>query len=649
MKKWISLLLCCTLLLPVGVLPAFGEKAPAASAPAAVPAASVESAFAEGENSLIVFVTGIGQSFSYLFSEEYLAPDAFPSGTLQDYENYAPLIAEDKYDASWNLFANNIGDTIKKPETIKTVLRLVGQLLGTLFLRRNVVKEDDIRTLVRQLFGSNLIDETGSGDPRLITPRYTMPVADYPGAVREDGTYFSEAKHRFYTSIPCADIAREKLGENYEEYLYCYNYKPFSFTSENVAGLHAFIETALAENRVGATKVVLVPMSMGASVVSAYLAAYPDVEDNHVRRVVSIVGCWKGSDVVYDLIMKQYADNSPDLLYNGIIADMVGKPWGTAVNLALRLFSKKALRSFIDEALGVFVEELFLDAPSLCALVPDDKYEEVRPLIPREAVRAEADVYHQAQVSLQDRMAALEAQGVTFSFIAGYGLPYGAITGDYKAFGFMRSAATTNSDEIINVESTVPGTVSVAYNESFADADGRVLSPDGSVDIAGAYYKDAAWFFKGQKHELEGNNVAIALAINLALGQIKTVADCDDPAADAAYFPQFNGARNVKDLNRDWIPDLEAYLADGGVLTPAQQALYDEVKAMLRRTVIDENAEAQLLERFYAMLVELGLRQAPAKPSPVDIFMNNVSDGVNSVVSKTVGSKGYLDLPENIC
>ena len=177
--------------------------------------------------------------------------------------------------------------------------------------------------------------------------------------------------------------------------------------------------------------------------------------------MVSIVVCWKGSDVVYDLIMKNYADNSPDLFYNGIIGDMVGEPWGYVVNLALRLFSKQALRNFIDEALTVFVEELFFDAPSLCALVPDDKYDEVRPLIKSEVVRAEADAYHEAQVTLKDRMAALEARGVTFSFIAGYGLPYGAITSDYKVFGFMHSAENTNSDEIINVESTVPGTVSV--------------------------------------------------------------------------------------------------------------------------------------------------------------------------------------------
>ncbi len=649
MKKWIALLLCLTMLLPLGLVPASaedaGSRAPKKTGEPVVKSGSPESAFADGENSLIVFVTGIGQSFSYYFNDSYLEDGAFPQGTLQDYDNYAPLVAEGKYDAYWNLFASNYENTLKDKDAQKAVVRVVSQLLLTLFFRRNMVKEDAARELVRQLFHSNLVDENGNSDPHVVTPRYIMPVSDYPYITDENGEYYSEAKRRFYTSIPCQEVAREMLGENYEDYLYCYNFKPFSYTSQNVEGLHDFIETIVADNKVGAQKVVLVPMSMGASVVSAYLAKYPNVEDNHVRRVVSIVGCWKGSDLVYDLIMKNYAENSPDLLYNGIVADMVGEPWGYVVNMALRLFSKPALRSFIDEALTVFVEELFFDAPSLCALVPDDKYEEVRPLIKSEAVRAEADAYHEAQASVRERLAALEAQGVTFSFIAGYGLPYGAITSDYKAFGFMRSAATTNSDEIINVESTVPGTVSVAYNEQFTDTAGRILSPDGSLDIAGAYYKDSAWFFKNQKHELENNNTAIGLAIRLALGQIKTVADCDNLEEDGVYYPQFNEARDVKRLTRDELPLLEAYLANGGTLTAAQQALYDEALAMVRRTVNDQNADNELMERFSAMMVDLGLEEAPKGPSKTDAVLSRVLSRANDFTARTVGSKGYLDLP----
>ena len=68
LKKCIAVLLCFTMLLPLG-MPAFAadggkEEEMKADLPYKVTVAdSLESAFAEGENSLLLFVTGIGQSF----------------------------------------------------------------------------------------------------------------------------------------------------------------------------------------------------------------------------------------------------------------------------------------------------------------------------------------------------------------------------------------------------------------------------------------------------------------------------------------------------------------------------------------------------------------------------------------------------------
>ena len=631
MKKIIALLLCAALLVPFGAM----------SASAAEPA--VNPAFADGENSLIVFVTGIGQSRSYLFDDAYLAEDAFENGGLQDYENYAPLIAEGKYVEDWNLFNDNIPDNLKDPEAIKAAAKIIFNLLLSIVTRKNTVKKADADALVRKLFKYNLVDENGQCDPHVVTPRYAIPVSEYPGVINENGVFVSEAKDHFYRSIPCENICREKLGENFEDYLYCYNYSAFSYTSQNVEGLHDFIETILADNKVGAEKVVLVPMSMGASVVSAYLYQYPDVADNHVRRVVSIVGCWQGSDIIYDLVTQQYADNSADLFYNGLIAELVGEPWGYLVNILLRLFPKAGLRGLIDVALQSISDNIILSAPSLAALVPPETYDEVRPMITSDVVRAETDAYHDAQVTLQSRIDALKAQGVTFSFLAGYGLPYGAITGDYRPFGFMYHAARTNSDEIINVDSTAPGTSYVAYDKQFEDEDGRELSPDKSIDVSTTWNKEASWFFRGQKHELEFNNTAIRLAIDLALGNVKTVADCADPAGEY-YYPQFNGARYVRELTDDYIPALEKYLAEGHTLTAEQQALYDETVAMVNSTVNDFDADNALMEEFYQMLVELGLYDAPQEKGDrlADFFTDVMKKG-NDTTYQLFGAKGFLD------
>ena len=93
MKKFIAVFLAVVMLMSVALIPASASE----ETPEVVTVSDMESVFADGEDSLIVFVTGIGQSYSYLFDESYTKEGAFEKGTLQDYENYAPLIAEGKY------------------------------------------------------------------------------------------------------------------------------------------------------------------------------------------------------------------------------------------------------------------------------------------------------------------------------------------------------------------------------------------------------------------------------------------------------------------------------------------------------------------------------------------------------------------------
>lgn len=641
MKKFIALLLSVTMLLPFAMMPAGASTVKTAEKTAVETGA--ESVFVEGENSLVVFVTGIGQSFSYLFDKSYTEEGAFENGTLQDYENYAPLIAQGKHTARWNLF-NSFDEAFADTETIKTLVGVVLELLTSSFIRYNIIDEAKVQYLIRSLFHFNLVGEDGNGDPRVVTPRYTMPVSEFPGAIQEDGSYYSEAKDRFYSSIPCKDIAREKFGENFEDYLYVYNYNAFSYTSKNVSGLHDFIETIIAENKVGAKDVVLVPMSMGASVVTAYMDEYPTVEENHIRRVVSIVGAWDGSDVVADLLTQQYCDNSADLFYNGLIGELVGEPWGYLINIVLRLFPKHILRGFIDMALKAIATEMFCATPSLCNLVPVDRYEEIEHLIKSDVVKAEADKFQAAKKKLNETMSSLEKEGVTFSFISGYGLPFGAITSDYRMFGFMKNAPLTNSDEIINIDSTAPGTSFVAAGETFEDTAGRELSPDGSIDISTTLRKDASWFFYQQKHELEYNNTALSLALNLATGDIKTVSDCDDLQEDGIYYPQFNDARNLKPLVRSYIPDLERYCEENDyVLTAEQEAILAKADAMTKSTVNDYEADNAIMDEVDAMLKDIGVYAQDEEPSKLDGILNGALKGANDLTYKLFGAKGFLD------
>ena len=641
MKKIIAIILSIALLVPLAVLPVYAQQAE--SVVEVQTADSIECAFAEGTNSLVVFVTGIGQSYSYLFDDSYVQEGAFENGTLQDFENYAPLIAEGKYDSRWNLF-NSFDEAFSDSSTISTLVGVVIELLASSLLGKDIIDQEKANKLIKDLFRFNLVGEDGNANPRVVTPRYAMPVSEFPGITDENGNFESEAKNRFYSSIPCKDIALEKFGENYEDYLYVFNYNAFSYTSKNVEALHEFVETIIANNKVGAEDIVLVPMSMGASVVTAYMDAYPTVDENHIRRVVSIVGAWDGSDVVADLLMRRFCDDSADLFYNGLLSDLIGEPWGYVVNIALRLFPKHILRGFIDKALSAIATELFCATPSLCNLIPADQYAEVSTLISSSVVKAEADAFQEAKKNLDKTMKNLEAEGVTFSFISGYGLPFGAITSDYSAFGFMESAPVTNSDEIINIDSTAPGTSFVTPGTEFDDKEGRILSPDGSIDISTTLRKDSSWFFYQQKHELEYNNTALALALELATGNVKTVADCDNLEEDGYYFPQFNGARNLKSYKRSYLPDLERYCAETGYeLTAEQEAVLAKAEAMAANTVNNPEVDDPVVEEVYDMLVEIGVYEAEEEPGFADKALNTVLKGANDIIYLIFGAKGFLD------
>ena len=88
MKKVIAVLLSLIMLVSVAMVPSYADQ------PEVTAASSLESAFAEGTNSLVVFVTGIGQSFSYLFDQSYV--DEY-GDDLQTYEVYGDLIAKGEY------------------------------------------------------------------------------------------------------------------------------------------------------------------------------------------------------------------------------------------------------------------------------------------------------------------------------------------------------------------------------------------------------------------------------------------------------------------------------------------------------------------------------------------------------------------------
>ncbi len=606
LKKAIALLLCLSMIVGIFAVSASAQD--------------TGKKFESDAEYPIIFVTGIGQSYSYLYANE------------SDAQADIDANETDRAIARWNLFCNDFSFLWKEPSTYFSILSLVGGLFASIFTGKNCISRKTVDKFLKSLFRYNIVDENGELPPVVVTPRCYYPVSQYT----------EEQRDNFYRTIPCSDVI-EGVGE---DMLYCFNYSAFSFTFNNSDSLDDFIDNYVLP-QTGCSKVVLIPMSMGASVVSAYLHDYGT--KGKVDKVVSIVGAWNGSDIIADLVELKYSDKAPDKLYNGIVADLVGEPWGYLVNMILRIFPKATLRSIIDEILDSLVENLVMKAPSLFGIIPSDRYPAIRAARlegkpEKEYIMKQTDRYYEVQKSLKDSVMNLyNNYGVDFYYLCGYGLAFGEFSSDYEFFGFLASADTTNSDEIIEISSTATGATYVTAGTSFdssylSNHDAKYISPDKSVDLSTCFFPDRVWLFYRQKHELENNNTALKLALDLACGKISSVNDRNN------IYPQFNDSRDLKRLKRSYIPDLEAWL-ETNTPTADQQALIDKNNKaagdMMDRVVNDREDDDRIMDEYRDMLITLGVY--PPDEEGKESFGTKLLKGLNDRVYDSVGAKGYID------
>ena len=563
MKKILALLLTvalvCGLCVPAG----------AASAESALP---------------IVFLTGIGQTWSHLVDEngEYK--------TETDKDGDTDFI-------EYNLFYLD-KESLKEPASIANIGVLVSQLMKTLLLNRNKFTKSSLKKLASALFSRHILDENCNLPADVEDCARNYPLSEYNEIDRRN----------FFRSIPCQSV----LDGVREEDIYCFYHNAFSYIERDADDLDTFISDVVLRGR-DVDQVILVPMSMGAAVASAYLAKYAD--KGQVKRVVSIVGAWNGSDLVADLVEGSYADDSREMWYN-MLPDKIEAPWGDLAGVLMRLVSHDTLRSFIDMLREAVVETLVLPTPSMLALIPAERYPAIEQKYLSgsrwEKVREQAHAYYEAQRTFPQRVRELEQKGMEFYFLSGYDLAFGSADDQYFFFRFLRSTATTNGDEIIQISSTAPGTTYAPAGTSLGRT-GPYVSPDGSVDLSTSIAPDRTWCFYRQRHQLDYNNTALRLAMEIATGRVT------DVASSAEKYPQFNGARDLKPLLRGddtLIHRLQAVLdAHPGETMPDVQQALDDCRAALESTHNDPVAEAAVLENARKVLLNYEPQPEPQAPS----------------------------------
>ncbi|MBP3330009.1 MAG: hypothetical protein J6L89_04155 [Clostridia bacterium] len=620
MKKLISIMLCVALLVSTvavaGVSHVFATEVDSISDVAALASEN------NGEYTPVVFLPGIGQSETYAYDEN------------------GEIISH------WNLIGVNLD--LSSTENIFTLLKAALPLVGTLIMGKNLVSDASLAGLVDMLFEYCKLDANGKPPANVETPNFRTSLANYERMYGDKGV---EGKEIFLKRIPCQELVDIIGPEN----IYCYNYSAFSYTLNEADGLDDFI-TNVVKKETGADKVILVPMSMGATVTSAYLAKYGEKQD--VEKVISIVGAWNGSDVFADLLELRYTEKAPELLYNGIIAGLVGEPYGYLVNIALRLFPKPVLREFIDQALTAVIENLICTTTSFFSLVPYERYDAIAAKYlegeDMKAIRAQCDEYHNIQGNIKNTLYnCRDNYGVEFYFICGYDMGFGEETGDFVFFQFFESSETTNSDEIIQISSTGVGVTAapagkelpldyVATNPVCTDKSHNHISPNKSIDVSTSLFPETTWCFVDQTHELTWNDTALDLCYAIVFDEVKDVHN--------DKYPQFNESRDIKDLKRDYVPDAKALLAgeyEGLTLTAEQAeklaALVADAEAMMDRTINDRDEDDKIIKALRDYMVEIGRYEPDSEPSDTDKAITVILRGLNDVVYKLVGPRGFSD------
>ena len=353
-----------------------------------------------------------------------------------------------------------------------------------------------------------------------------LRVVEYPQSLKECS---DDEKRYIYKMVPLQMLS-ERIGE---ENLFFFSYNSFGDTYEIAKDLSDFID--MVKEKTGSDKVNIVPVSLGGALSTAYFQLFSHKKD--IKRVMYFVAALGGSHLIADVMEKNI---KPE---NGIsMIEMLGDK-STADKAAgfIKLLPKGVFETTIDKALNAINDTVLGNSLMMWGIIPPERYPALSRLYlhdeKHDELRKKADSFYKYRLTFPERVRELEADGVEFFAICGYGLGLLALAGTDKA----------SSDGIIHISSTSMGARSAPLGEILTDfpEEGRQcsdkehkhLSPDKTIDAAYGLWPERTWYFAQQRHDDTAyNDKALAIAARVL---------SDDSFSDIysdAEFPQFGVA-----------------------------------------------------------------------------------------------------------
>ena len=604
-----------------------------------------------------IILPGISQSISYLAEE-----DGTPAVNQNGDELRGGLLIIDE---------SAIAAPILNNLALPLFNALIAQSNNTALNRTNKELAEGVYKTVQEVFSIQSSDKNGE-------PVNNLQLVSYYSSLKDMN---NEDKSYFYRMIPMQpvtgavknadgvyEVAADADVVVPEELIYIYTFPLIGDPMESAEGLDEFIQFVKEDS--GYDKVNIASISLGGTILTAYLenmkgTGYPDI-----NNVFNIVACLQGTDVMGDFYLRQFKiTGSYDEFFFHEYVPMIMKEMegyttlGNVINIALKIFPKSTVYSILTAAMDGLLDTLLINCPQFWSMIPTDRYDEVKAkynYIWTDSEYAELavklDKFQVAKENLYDNLLALTSNGTSrVASVCGYGLDYAKE--DYNFFAAMRSSDTTNSDGIIDIDSTSLGatyaTAGTLLSDDILFDENAIISPDGSVDASTCLYPNSTWFFQGQHHEVGRNDVVISLMGQLISGKIKST---DDKADE---YPQFNGNRNTKHLVQRYIPEAEKIVnwtedeiaaaeAEAGKTynrdaIPEIAATLPKAYALLENTICESSEAEAVKDELYNTLVRFGT-QEDKTPDPMDEMLEKLLQTIDDVLYAVFGNGGFSDL-----
>ena len=454
-----------------------------------------------------------------------------------------------------------------------------------------------------------------------------------------------------------AMVPMQRLTEIYgEDNFYFFTFNLVGDPMKHAQDLDLYINNVLASTE--SEKVTLVPISLGGTILAAYLDVYGHEK---IDKIVNLVACLDGTPLAADMFIQDF-NFDEGFLHHEFLETVFKEIKGSGttaylINTALHLLPEEAFNQALSGFVNSLLDTVVLNCPQFWAMVPSTRYDELSLKLISDAahsvLKQRTDRFQTARLNLKDNLLKAKADGVKVNFISGSNLNFGEKM--YSFFGIIKEAKRYNSDGIISLASTTLGATGGANGSKLPDSyiqdaaqAGRTLdyiSPDGRIDASTAVIPDNTWIFLDQYHEVGRNDAVINLATALITGEI------DDVHSDPEKYPQFNYFCETYILRRRKIPDAEKILKeiDEGTLPCSEsrralvQAALDEGKNVISLTVGDNERAIKACENIDAVIKDLGRAPQPKKESKKEIFIEEFTKVISESSMKHLGGGNIVD------